>query len=111
LPELLRRSPDVRLVFLGDAAMAPDELLSPHGSLDLRADDAQPSSAQLARLRERFTRAVWLNPIPRESWRNTHGSLTIARIGEIFPMEDLTLGGIKRAVERLNGERAHGRVR
>jgi hypothetical protein len=50
---------------------------------------------------------VWLNPIPRESWRETHGSTTITRIGELFPMEDLTLGGIKRAVERLNG----GRVR
>jgi uncharacterized protein with von Willebrand factor type A (vWA) domain len=109
--ELLRRSPDVRLVVMGDAAMAPDELLSPHGSLDLRADDAQPSLTQWKRLRERFPHAVWLNPIPRESWRNTHGSLTIARLGELFPMEDLTLGGIKRAVERLNGARAHGPAR
>jgi uncharacterized protein with von Willebrand factor type A (vWA) domain len=107
--ELLRRSPDVRLLFLGDAAMAPDELLSPHGSLDLRADDAQPSLAQLKRLRERFSRAVWLNPIPRDSWREVHGSLTLARIGEVFPMEDLTLGGIKRAVERLNGAPGRGR--
>jgi uncharacterized protein with von Willebrand factor type A (vWA) domain len=108
LTELLRSSPDVRLLFLGDAAMAPEELLSPHGSLDLRADDAQPSLVQLKRLRERFSRSVWLNPIPRESWRNIHGSLTLARIGEVFPMEDLTLGGIKRAVERLNGSLGRG---
>jgi uncharacterized protein with von Willebrand factor type A (vWA) domain len=101
--ELLRRSPDSRLLFVGDAAMAPSELLSPRGSLDLRAEDAEPSLAQLTRLRERFSRAVWLNPIPRESWREIHGNLTLARISEVFPMEDLTLGGIKRAVERLNG--------
>lgn len=107
LDELLRQSPDVRLLFLGDAAMAPSELLSPHGSIDLREDDALPSYAQLQRLRDRFPRAVWLNPIPRESWRESHGSATIARIGALFPMEDLTLGGIQRAVERLNG----GRVR
>jgi uncharacterized protein len=106
LDELLKRSPDVRLLFVGDAAMAPDELFSPHGSIDLRSDEARPSAAQLRRLSERFPRAVWLNPIPKESWREVHGSLTIARIGEIFPMEDLTLGGIKRAVERLNGARA-----
>jgi hypothetical protein len=38
-----------------------------------------------------------------------HGSLTIAWIGEVFPMEDLTLGGIKRAVERLTGARVRAR--
>ncbi|HZF08862.1 MAG TPA: hypothetical protein VFE33_08745 [Thermoanaerobaculia bacterium] len=107
--ELLKRPPEVRLVFLGDATMAPDELLSPHGSIDLRADDSRPSLAQLRRLALRFPRAVWLNPISRDSWREVHGSLTIARIGEVFPMEDLTLGGIKRAVERLNGARVRGR--
>jgi uncharacterized protein len=101
--ELLRRSPDVRLLVVGDAAMAPEELTSPHGSLDLSADDPTPSLAHLRRLAERFPRAVWLNPIPRESWPRTHGSTTIGWIGEVFPMEDLTLGGIKRAVERLNG--------
>jgi uncharacterized protein with von Willebrand factor type A (vWA) domain len=106
--ELLRRSPDVRVLFVGDAAMAPQELLSPRGSLDLRTDDAEPSLAQLKRLRERFPRTVWLNPIPRESWREVHGNLTLARIGEVFPMEDLTLGGIKRAVERLNGSSRRG---
>jgi uncharacterized protein len=99
--QLLRRSPDTRLLILGDASMAPDELLYPGGTISWGLDDGQPSLRWLERLRDRFRHAVWLNPIPKEIWPEAYGRTTIKRIGEVFRMEDLTLGGIRRAVEWL----------
>jgi uncharacterized protein len=101
--ELLKRNPETRLLVLGDASMAPDELLYPRGALYYYdADDEEPSVVWLRRLRDRFRHSVWLNPIPKENWDSAYGRFTIQKINELFPMEDLTLGGIKRAVERLN---------
>lgn len=100
--ELLRLSPETRLLFVGDASMAPAELLYPHGAISWGIDDRESSLVWLERLRDRFRRSVWLNPIVKEDWPRAYGRTTIQRIGQVFPMEDLTLGGIKRAVERLN---------
>ncbi|HEX4959401.1 MAG TPA: hypothetical protein VF173_01085 [Thermoanaerobaculia bacterium] len=100
--KLLQRSPETRLLILGDASMAPEELLYPGGALTWGAEDPEPSIRWLERLRDRFRHTVWLNPIPKENWPEAYGRTTLKRIGEIFRMEDLTLGGIKRAVEWLN---------
>jgi uncharacterized protein with von Willebrand factor type A (vWA) domain len=99
--KLLQRSPDTRLLIVGDASMAPDELLYAGGAISYWEPGEEPSLRTLERLRDRFRHAVWLNPIPKESWPDTYGRSTIRRIGEVFHMEDLTLGGIKRAVEWL----------
>lgn len=99
--ELLKRSPDTRLLFVGDAAMAPEELLFPHGAISLWSEDPEPSLLWLQRLRDRFRHTVWLNPIPKDDWPEAYGRTTIKRIGEVIHMEDLTLGGIKRAVAWL----------
>ena len=51
----------------------------------------------LQRLRTRFPRAVWLNPIPQKGWYGW----TIKLIGELFPMFPLTLDGLEAAVDQL----------
>ena len=101
VPELLKRSQDTRLIIVGDASMAPEELIHPGGSIWYGDEEAEPSLRWLQRLRDRFRHAVWVNPIPKELWRDAYGRATIQKIGEVFTMEDLTLGGIKRAVARL----------
>lgn len=100
-PELLRRNPETRVLVVGDASMAPEELIVPHGASDYHEDDQEPSLVWLRRLRQRFPRTVWLNPIPKEDWPDAYGRATISQIREVFEMEDLTLGGIKRAVSFL----------
>jgi uncharacterized protein with von Willebrand factor type A (vWA) domain len=107
--ELLKRSRDTRLIVVGDASMAPEELVYPGGSIyfgedfggSSGGDDRESSLRWLERLHDRFRHAAWLNPIPKELWPNAYGRTTIQAIGKVFPMEDLTLGGIKRAVARL----------
>jgi len=100
--KLLERSPETRLLFLGDASMAPEELLYAGGAISYWEPDEEPSLRWLERLRDRFRHAVWLNPVPKEIWAEAYGRTTIRRIGEVFRMEDLSLGGIRRAVEWLN---------
>jgi uncharacterized protein with von Willebrand factor type A (vWA) domain len=99
--DLLKKSPDTVVLFVGDASMGPHELVSPYGAIDYLRGEPEPSIDWLRRIAERFPRSVWLNPIPEEDWDRVRGARTISAIGEVFPMEDLTLGGIKRAVERL----------
>jgi uncharacterized protein with von Willebrand factor type A (vWA) domain len=85
------------LIMVGDAYMAPTELLEAFGSIEHWEASETPGIAWLHRLRSHFQRAVWLNPIPEKGW---HG-WTIKLIHQIFPMFPLTLEGIENAVDAL----------
>ncbi len=86
--------PGYKLVIVGDALMAPYELMGATGFGD---DGKVPGIAWLRSLREHFHRAVWINP---ENWKSFRGT-TIDPISQIFPMFDLTLDGLGEAVNEL----------
>jgi uncharacterized protein len=96
---LVSRGHDTHLIVIGDANMAPSELMAANGSLYFYSHDRRPGVEWLRQLRAAFPASVWLNPIPRQFWAAE--SVTISQIGRIFPMEDLTLSGIKNAVQIL----------
>ena len=100
--KLLEESPETRVLIVGDAAMAPEELLYPHGAIEYGVDDKEAGITWLERIRNRFKYSVWLNPIPKDQWETVYGNETISTVRGIFNMEDLTLGGIKNTVEYLN---------
>jgi uncharacterized protein with von Willebrand factor type A (vWA) domain len=97
---LVNQSTKTRLVIIGDANMAPMELMAAYGSIDMTVMDRRPAVDWLKELRDIFPVSVWLNPIPQGRWM--YESNTIDQIGRIFHMQDLTLAGIKKAVEYLN---------
>lgn len=94
---LIERPKETFLIMVGDAYMAPSELLDPWGAIHYYHHNKTPGVVWLHRLRRRFPRAVWLNPIPERGW----GGWTIKIIREIFPMFPLTLDGIENAVDHL----------
>ena len=102
--DLIKKSRSTRIIILGDASMAPEELLQPQGSIYI--DDHQPLSSLdwLKKLKIRFPYIVWLNPIPRHEWN--YGVRTLDKIRELFHMEELTLRGIKQMVDFLNARTA-----
>lgn len=100
LRKLLKRDRDIRLFIVGDASMAPSELMSAYGSINWHDQEYEPSFHQLQKLRDRFPCSVWLNPILREQWKRS--GLTLRKISELFHMEDLTIGGLHSAVEYVN---------
>lgn len=96
--EFVRRDPDTRLIIVGDAAMAPSELMWTNGSLYVGETENRSSEERLKFLARTFRHAVWLNPQAESSWGYTW---TIGAIGKIFPMFELTLDGLDKAVQHL----------
>ncbi|MCP3943550.1 MAG: hypothetical protein GY710_19025 [Desulfobacteraceae bacterium] len=96
--EFSRLDPDTRLIVLGDASMAPYELMAHDGSIHITQRSGRPSIEQLKFLIKTFPHAVWLNPVSESMWGYTH---TIMTISQIFPMYELSLDGLEKAVEKL----------
>jgi hypothetical protein len=95
---LLRRDPETRLIFVGDASMAPEELLALNGSIAIEYRQQQPSIDRLKQLAKIFRHSAWLNPLSTSFWET---STTISQIRQIFPMFPLNLAGLEKAVAHL----------
>ncbi len=89
------------VILVGDAWMSPFELTHAGGAIDFYHHNRDPGIMWLRRLRERAPSSVWLNPESRRIWR----SPSIALIREVFPMFELTLEGLAKAVDVLGGRR------
>lgn len=102
LSQILKEDPGTRVFIIGDASMAPSELFSRYGNINYGEEEYEPSIERLRALRTRFPRSVWLNPITESEWNSPFAASTLRAIAQLFPMFDMTLAGIRRAVERLN---------
>ncbi|MBU0971931.1 MAG: hypothetical protein KKC20_14840 [Proteobacteria bacterium] len=96
--EFSRLDPDTRLIILGDASMAPYELMAHDGSIHITERSGRPSLEQLRFLAKTFPHTVWLNPVSESMWGYTH---SIMAISKLFPMYELSLDGLEKAVEKL----------
>lgn len=99
-------SSDYRVIIVGDASMAPYELMRAGGIIEWGLHNDRPGIEWLRRLRQHFEYSAWLNPIPRDYWDWTDGAFTIRKIAEIFPMEPLTVDGLEKAVTALRSKQA-----
>jgi uncharacterized protein with von Willebrand factor type A (vWA) domain len=96
--EMLRSDPETRLIFVGDASMAPYELLGSNGSIHIEERSGTPSIERLKLLAQTFRHTVWLNPVEQPMWGYTR---TIGMIADVIPMFELTLDGLGSAVAHL----------
>jgi hypothetical protein len=92
---------EYKVIFVGDAAMAPSELYSIGGSISYGQYNQEAGIQWLLRLKNRFDKLVWLNPIPEEHWAYDYGAETISTIGQLFPMHHLSAEGLTRALKYL----------
>jgi uncharacterized protein with von Willebrand factor type A (vWA) domain len=96
--DFIRRDPETRLIIVGDASMAPYELTHPNGAIYI---DAKPTGASIERLQflaKTFRHTAWFNPMPPHEWEYAR---TTKMIQQIFPMFELTLDGLEKAVQHL----------
>jgi uncharacterized protein len=98
IEEFARQDPETRWVIVGDASMAPYELLVTDGSIYAEERSGKASIECLNFLAQTFPRSVWLNPKPAEVWNYTQ---TIDAIRKIFPMFELSIDGLEKAVTHL----------
>ena len=92
---------DYKVIVVGDASMAPYELLSPGGCSDYYTYNKEPGIEWIERFTERYDRMIWLNPLPEASWDRGYGSDTIRMIKEKVPMYRLTLSGLEAGLKAL----------
>jgi len=98
IDEFVRRDPETRLIMIGDASMAPYELMHTNGSIYIEQKENNASMDRLKFLGKTFRHAVWLNPQTEEEWGHTW---TVSVIRQVFPMFELTLDGLEKAVQHL----------
>ena len=95
--DFISKDPETRLIIVGDASMAPYELMHARGFIHLEKKRSRPSIENLQFLAETFRHSVWINP-EEESW---WGAWTIDVIRHVFPMFGLTLDGLDKTVHYL----------
>jgi uncharacterized protein with von Willebrand factor type A (vWA) domain len=93
-----RFDPETRFIIVGDASMAPYELMAADGSIHLEERSGRPSIECLKFLAKTFPHSIWLNPTTAGMWGYTQ---TINVIRDIFPMFELSIDGLEKAVGHL----------
>ncbi|UWQ20958.1 VWA domain-containing protein [Jannaschia sp. W003] len=90
--------PDYRCIFVGDASMSPYEIAYPGGANEHWNEE--PGRVWLERVRERWPRTLWINPVPRGHWDYTQ---SIAMIRDAFEdrMVPMTLEGLTDGMKLL----------
>ncbi|HWV17837.1 MAG TPA: VWA domain-containing protein [Rhodocyclaceae bacterium] len=89
---------DYKLIIVGDASMAPSEILHPNGSVEY--NNAESGQTWMRRLLSTYPHAVWLNPEPGHMWQYTRsiGLMQELMQGRMYP---LTLDGLGSAMQEL----------
>jgi len=98
IDDFIKRDPETRFIVVGDASMAPYELMVGDGSIHMGKRSGKPSIERLRYISETFCHSVWLNPVSESMWGYTH---SIMAISKIFPMFELSLDGLEKAVAQL----------
>lgn len=105
--DILKKDQDSRVIIVGDAWMAENELWDSGDGYDETTGKQKhfPSGMEsLEDIRKTFDHVVWINPILEQDHDEMDNSGTIADIKKVFDMYDLSLGGIERAVRKLMEE-------
>jgi uncharacterized protein len=90
---------DYKVVFVGDATMAPYEITHAGGSVEHWNEE--PGALWMQRFAEIYDKLVWINPTPQETWEySTSVGLTRELVnGQMFP---LTIRGLEESMNQLS---------
>ena len=96
--EFVRIDPETRFIIVGDASMAPYEIMATDGSIHIEERSGEPSVERLRLLADTFRHSAWLNPKSAVEWPYTR---TINVVREIFPMFEISLDGLEKMVTHV----------
>jgi uncharacterized protein with von Willebrand factor type A (vWA) domain len=89
---------DYKVIFVGDAAMSPYEIMAPGGSVE--HFNAETGAAWVERVARTYPACVWLNPVAEKEWDYTQSIRIMRQLmgGRMYP---LTLEGLDKAMREL----------
>jgi len=89
---------DYKVIFVGDATMAPYEISHVGGSIEHYNEEA--GSVWMQRLAEAFDHLVWINPTPEDYWEHSYSIDLVKELVE-SRMYPLTVKGLEDAMSLL----------
>ena len=91
-------SKDYKVIFVGDATMAPYEITHTGGSIEHYNEEA--GAIWMKRMSESFDNMVWINPTPKDYWEHSYSIEIVKELLEdkMFP---LTVKGLEDAMGSL----------
>ena len=98
--EILNKySGDYKVVFVGDATMAPYEITHAGGSVEHWNEE--PGAAWMGRFSEIYDKVIWLNPTPQETWEYSSSVMMTQELvgGNMYP---LTIKGLEEGMSQLS---------
>ncbi len=95
---LHKYSSDYKVIFIGDASMAPYEITSQYGCVEYMNEEA--GHVWMKRLTDTFNKVIWLNPTPQKYWNHTQ-TIDITRKLVDQHMYPLTLEGLDEGIKYL----------
>ena len=90
---------DYKIIFVGDATMAPYEITNPGGSIEHWNEEA--GSVWMKKIMTTYDKLIWLNPVPEEHW-DYSSSIEISRHLIDDNMFPLTLKGLEDGMSFLS---------
>ena len=97
--DILHKYPhDYKVLFVGDAAMSPYELIVSGGSVE--HVNPEPGQIWLERVTRTYPHTIWLNPESRKYWDYSESTAIIRKLfsNRMYP---LTLAGLDEAIKEL----------
>ncbi|MEC8143787.1 MAG: VWA domain-containing protein [Pseudomonadota bacterium] len=96
---LNKYSHDYKVVFVGDATMAPYEITHAGGSVEHWNEE--PGAAWMQRFDEIYDKVIWLNPTPQETWEYSSSVMMTQDLvgGNMYP---LTIKGLEEGMGELS---------
>ena len=89
---------DYKVIFVGDAAMSPYEIMAAGGSVEHFNEEA--GATWMERIARTYPACVWLNPVAEHEWGGTQSIRMMRNLlgGRMYP---LTLEGLDGAMREL----------
>ena len=92
-------SQDYKIVFVGDATMAPYEITHAGGSVEHWNEE--PGASWMEKFSTIYDKVIWLNPTPQETWEYSSSVMMTQELvgGNMFP---LTIKGLEEGMGNLS---------
>lgn len=92
-------SHDYKVIFVGDAAMSPYEIVAAGGSVEHWNEES--GEVWMRRMRETYEKVIWINPTPQSDWEYTQSTSIAYKLleGHMYP---LTLKGLEEGMTYLS---------
>lgn len=90
---------DYKVIFVGDASMAPYEISHAGGSIEHWNEE--PGAVWMQRMKEHFDKLIWINPLPENYW-GQGGSLGMTRELVQDHMYPMTVEGLEAGMKFLS---------